>query len=143
MFNRMIKNQKGLTLIELLVVVVILGIISAIAVPSVGGLIENSRQDAHLANAQQMLRSARLYDVSNLDRATESITLDTLEGEGYIEEAEDPWAGVPYNKDNKVVVVEDPANNSKIYKVYLADNEGKYVIEEKESTELDRSLFED
>jgi type IV pilus assembly protein PilA len=41
MLKRIIKNERGLTLIELLAVVVILGIISAIAVPSIGGLIEN------------------------------------------------------------------------------------------------------
>ncbi len=32
----LLKNQKGLTLVELLAVIVILGIIAAIAVPSIG-----------------------------------------------------------------------------------------------------------
>ena len=34
----LLKNEKGLTLIELLAVIVILGIIAAIAVPSIGGI---------------------------------------------------------------------------------------------------------
>lgn len=60
MLKRFIRNEKGLTLIELLAVIVILGIIAAIAIPSIGGLIENSRKDAHIANAQQMVNAARL-----------------------------------------------------------------------------------
>ncbi len=58
---KQMRDERGLTLIELLVVVVILGIIAAIAVVAIGGLIENSRKDAQVANAKQLISSAKLY----------------------------------------------------------------------------------
>ncbi len=44
MLKRFIRNEKGLTLIELLAVIVILGIIAAIAIPSIGAIIDNSKK---------------------------------------------------------------------------------------------------
>ncbi|PRO64901.1 pilus assembly FimT family protein [Alkalicoccus urumqiensis] len=69
--KQLLKNQKGLTLVELLAVVVILGIIAAIAVPSIGGIIENSREDAQVANAETLHDAARLAVIG------ENVTEDT------------------------------------------------------------------
>ncbi len=38
--KKLLKNQKGFTLVELLAVIVILGIIAAIAIPSIGNIID-------------------------------------------------------------------------------------------------------
>jgi type IV pilus assembly protein PilA len=66
MFKRFLKNEKGLTLIELLAVIVILGIIAAIAVPSIGGLINKTKEDAVKADAVQLLNAAKLYATTNV-----------------------------------------------------------------------------
>ena len=63
--RRLFKNQKGFTLVELLAVIVILGIIAAIAIPSIGSIIDNSKKDAHVANAEMVVSAARLAVASN------------------------------------------------------------------------------
>ena len=85
-WKKLVKNQKGLTLVELLAVVVILGIIAAIAVPSIGNIIDNSKKDAHVSNAQQMLNAARLAFANNEQLGLENeYTLQDLINKGYIE----------------------------------------------------------
>ncbi len=56
-----LKSRKGVTLVELLAVIVILGIIAAIAVPTIGGLIERQRQNAAEATFTSVQEAARLY----------------------------------------------------------------------------------
>lgn len=71
--NRL-KDQAGLTLIELLAVIVILGIIAAIAVPSIMNVINNSKEDAIKSDAIQVLNAAKLYV------ASENVTGTTFTG---------------------------------------------------------------
>ncbi|WP_099362067.1 type II secretion system protein [Fredinandcohnia onubensis] len=86
MFKKHLKNQKGLTLIELLAVIVILGIIAAIAVPAIGNVINNSRDNAALADAQQIIEGAKLYVASEgISSGTATITSANLTD--YVEKA--------------------------------------------------------
>lgn len=74
--QKKLKNEKGLTLVELLAVIVILGIIAAIAVPSIGGIIDNSRIKAVKADAQTIISAANMYFAENPD--ADNVNLKTL-----------------------------------------------------------------
>lgn len=58
--KKLVKNEKGLTLIELLAVIVILGIIAAIATPSISNIINTQRDKALLADASTMISAAKV-----------------------------------------------------------------------------------
>jgi type IV pilus assembly protein PilA len=104
--NRLKKDQKGMTLIELLAVIVILGIIAAIAVPSILGIIKHSKQDAQIANAQEIANAAKVYIADTkvvVDTTAQDIPLNTLVTNGYLEDLKDP-NGTTYSTDSKIVV---------------------------------------
>jgi len=82
LIKQRIKNEKGLTLIELLAVIVILGIIAAIAIPSISGIIQKSKEDAVKADAITILNAAKNYVAGN-DMA-EGGTIEEADLESYI-----------------------------------------------------------
>lgn len=71
-FKQRLKNQRGFTLVELLAVIVILGIIAAIAVPSIGNIIAKSKFDAAKSEAIQAIEATRLYVASEAPPSTKT-----------------------------------------------------------------------
>jgi type IV pilus assembly protein PilA len=129
MLKKKLKDQRGMTLIELLAVIVILGIISAIAVPSILGLIDNSRKDAVVANAQQMVNSAKLAvagddTVRPAASGTKVINLKYLEAKGYLETIKDPDGG-NYTASEAATVADAATAAIGSYVQITADSTGK------------------
>lgn len=54
-------NKKGFTLTELLVVIAILGVIAVITVPTIGNVIQKSREDAYNEQERSIINAARAY----------------------------------------------------------------------------------
>lgn len=101
-FQNFKKDQRGLTLVELLAVIVILAIVGLIAFIAIGNVIDNSRQDSHVANAQQIISAAELFEASGgtvpLEENSNQVDigeLDTLPND-----IADPW-GKDKDDDDK------------------------------------------
>lgn len=105
-----LKNERGLTLVELLAVIVILAIIAVIAFVFIGGIIENSKKDAHIANAQQIISAAKLHEATGgeKDFTGEGMSVDKLIKENYLDEVLDPWTKAKYEGlDDKAKVTKE------------------------------------
>lgn len=65
--TNILKNKKGVTLIELLAVIIILGIIAAIAIPTIGNLIERQEARAAEATFSSIEESVRIFSLDATD----------------------------------------------------------------------------
>jgi|SRR5699024_143120 len=141
-----LKNERGLTLVELLAVIVILAIIAVIAFVFIGGVIENSKKDAHIANAQQVISAAKLHEATGGN--ADGITATKLQQEDYLDQILNPWTKEEYKGLNDVKVSKqttgtapDERTEYSITFKIATDDEGKCDIDNKTEVDLagDRS----
>src|SRR5690625_1224606 len=131
------KNERGITLVELLAVVVILAIIGTIAFVLIGNAIENSKKDAHIVNAQQMISAAKLYEADGNEIGS-GVSAEELETADFLEPLISPWDDFDYDASD--VTAEVTKENTGVYKVEL---DGKNCdINEKEKELLSKDCKE-
>jgi type II secretion system protein G len=59
------RDRRGFTLIELVVVITILGVLVALAIPAVGGYVDNAKRKAAKADAKNLQTALVLYASQN------------------------------------------------------------------------------
>jgi type IV pilus assembly protein PilA len=98
--KKKMKDQRGLTLIELLAVIVILGIIAAIAIPSIGNIIQKSKVDAVKADAVNVLNAGKIY-LAAVGQDNDG-TIDTTELAPYVDNVKLTGVSITINANNKL-----------------------------------------
>ena len=70
----------------------------------IGKLIDNSRKDAHVANAQQVIAAAKLYDASEEEIDASGTEVSKIQTAGYLDQKIlDPWNKEAYGTNAKVI----------------------------------------
>ncbi|MGG1515071.1 prepilin-type N-terminal cleavage/methylation domain-containing protein [Paenibacillus oryzisoli] len=142
------KNQKGLTLIELLAVIVIIAIIAAIAIPSIGGILKNTRVSAHKSNAHMIIDSTRTMVTGQGMSKTEALkaagyTLDDLNKGGFLETVPKDPSNKPeaYDATNSKVVITEDANGNYVYTITLVGKNAVNHITAQKEEDIDGLKF--
>ncbi len=136
-------NRKGFTLVELLAVLVVLAVISTIAFPIVGDMIDTSEEKAYEQIEKTIKKAAKNWETDNsnllieIDENDEMvnvscyITLDRLKYEGYLENVETIDPMDDSSMDLYVVSFEYDIDTNQYYnEIYMSEDEAQSYLDE-------------
>ena len=119
--------KRGFTLVELLAVLILLGVVSLIAIPSIGKILNRSREKARESTKNELIKAAKNYYADNIrelpdDGSHKCLSVSEIEENGYIS-----------NDD-----IVDPTTEEKLtgyVKIYFDNTYNQYTYEYVESCE--------
>lgn len=84
-FNKIVKNNKGFSLVELMVVIAIIGVLSAIAIPSYKSYLIKTRTVEIMALGKSFQTAMNDYYTANgtMPKTTAAINKSDITGSGY------------------------------------------------------------
>lgn len=131
LIQRMRKEEKGLTLIELLAVIVIIGIIAAIAVPLITGMLDKTKENARVATANQLFEAAKLRSIAKNNGVLEGQhALSDLIGENYIQAGlTDPKTGKSFG-DGTTVNLANITTTNPVVSLVVDGETFNYTVEQ-------------
>lgn len=116
------KRRNGFTLVELLAVIAVLGLLATIAVPSIIGPLQNSKQDLYEVQIENIEEAARGWAAENVfslpGEGDDPITVRLKELSSFIDiEIQNPLTNEPFGQCLEVAIEKVSGQDRYTYKV--------------------------